>query len=73
MPALSTEKQIASGEPFPVFQVLELLVRVDLFGVIIETLLAMLARPASGPPFKFDSSETTHAISRQVLFTRSLL
>lgn len=66
-------KQIASGEPFPVFQVLELIVRVNLFGVIIETLLAMLARPAFGPSFKFDSLEISHAISRQVLFTRSLL
>ena len=55
---------MASGDPLPVFQVRELLALVNLLGVIRGTRLARLDKFESGPPFKFDNSETTHAISR---------
>ena len=64
---------MASGEPLPVFQVRELLVRENLLGVRMETLVAILARPASDPPFRLESSDTTQAIRRHVLLTSSEL
>ena len=73
MPGLSTVKQMASGEPLPVFQVRELLVLVNLLGVTSDTRAARLARPASAPPLRLESSETTQAMRRQVLVTSSVL